>query len=127
MGFLASLFGNSEVVETAAKGLYNGIDQAFFTDEEKSTANQKVLDWTLKYMAATNPQNVARRFIALVVVGLWAALVVAGVIAQTLGSQEIAAFIFDTLKNNVNTPFGIIIGFYFLAHVVRNSALGQKS
>lgn len=125
--FLASLFGSATIAEKAADGIYNGLDKAIFTDEEKSDANKKVLDWMLEYMKATNPQNVSRRFIAIVVTLLWALLVIVMLAAKALGADAFAEYSFGVMTDIVAVPFGIIIGFYFLAHVVRNSALGERS
>lgn len=104
---LGAIFGSSKNTET----VLSGIDKVWFTNEEKS-------DFFLKYLAATQPQNMARRLIALVVVVLWALLIVSGV---TIYKIDVAwsQYVFDTLSENVNTPFSIIIGFYFAAHLAR--------
>ncbi len=104
---LGAIFGSSKNTDA----MIAGIDKAWFTNEEKS-------DFFLKYLAATQPQNMARRFIALIVVLLWGFLVLVGVAAYSLDSG-FSMFVFDTLKDTVNTPFSIIIGFYFAAHLAR--------
>ena len=55
---LGAIFGSSKNTETVLQGL----DKVFFTNEEKS-------DFFLKYLAATQPQNLARRLIAIAVDG----------------------------------------------------------
>lgn len=90
----------------------------FFTAEEKSEANAKLGEWYLKYLAATQPQNLARRFIAIIVVLLWALLIVVGIAVRWF-SYELSDFIFEVLRDIVAEPFLIVMGFYFLAHVVR--------
>lgn len=119
MGWFSWLTGSSDTANKVVDSAVSGLDVMFFTDEEKSQASQKVLDWKLKYLKATAPQNVARRAIAIMVVALWMFLILLGVGMEMLGAHGISKFIFDTLTENVNTPFGIIIGFYFAAHVVR--------
>ncbi len=104
---LGAIFGSSKNTET----VLSGIDKVWFTDEEKS-------DFFLKYLAATQPQNMARRFIALIVVLLWALLVLVAVVVHYFDISY-SMFIFDTLNETVNTPFSIIIGFYFAAHLAR--------
>ena len=104
---LGAIFGSSEHTGTVLAG----IDKTFFTNEEKS-------DFFLQYLAATQPQNLARRMIAVIVVILWAFLILAGVAVYKLDAGY-SMFIFDTLRDVVNAPFSIIIGFYFAAHVVR--------
>jgi hypothetical protein len=116
--FFASLFTPS-TVEKVADGVYNGLDKAFFTDEEKSDASQKVLDWKLKWMEATAPQNVARRFIAIVVTLLWALNVLIMLAARALGCMGYAEYALKVMVDVVGTPFSIIVGFYFLAHITK--------
>jgi len=122
---LGAIFGSSKNTETVVNGAVSGLDKIFFTAEEKAEANQKLGEWYLKYLAATQPQNLARRLIALVVVILWAALIIAAVALYGVDSGY-SMFIFDTLKENVNTPFSIIIGFYFAAHLARAWQNGKK-
>ena len=115
---LSAIFGSSKNTETIVDGAVSGLDKIFFTAEEKAEANAKLGEWYLKYLAATQPQNLARRFIALIVVLLWAVMILAAVMVYRFDSGY-SMFIFDTLNETVNTPFSIIIGFYFAAHLAR--------
>lgn len=123
MGVASWLFGGDvdKVIDHAASGL----DALVFTDEEKSKAGQKILDWKLKYLTATAHQSLARRLIAVSITGLWIVLNLTGVIAKGFGADAFAGFVFETLKENVNTPFSIVLGFYFLAHITKG--IGRKS
>lgn len=75
--FIKGLFGSSKntdkVVETAAKGIYNGLDMLVHTDEEKAIARAKGVDKFLEFVGMNNDQNsirsVARRWLAFMVVG----------------------------------------------------------
>lgn len=116
---LGAIFGSAKNTETIVDGAVAGMDKLFFTKEEKSDANAKLGEWYLKYLAATQPQNLARRFIALAVVVLWAVLIIAGVAAHFVGEAH-GAFIFNVLADVVAVPFSIIIGFYFAAHLARS-------
>lgn len=118
MGLLDKLFGSEKQLDKLTTGAVNGLDKIFFTAEEKSEANQKLSEWYLKYLGATQPQNLARRLIAMVVVALWALLILLGVLLFRLDPGW-SAFVFSTLDNIVNNPFMIIVGFYFLTHAVR--------
>ena len=122
---LAAIFGSSKNTETIVDGAVSGLDKIFFTSEEKAEANQKLGEWYLKYLAATQPQNLARRFIALIVVVLWALLILSAVALYRFDTGY-SMFIFDTLNENVNTPFSIIIGFYFAAHLARAWQNGKQ-
>jgi hypothetical protein len=118
MGLLSWITGESKAAEKAIDGVTNGLDAMFFTDEEKSVANQKVLDFKLKWAQATSGQNLARRYISLLVVALWVLLVVLTVFLKLIGSES-SDFVFNILKDIVNNPFMLIIGFYFAAHIAR--------
>jgi hypothetical protein len=118
MGLLDKLFGSDKQLDKLTTGAVAGLDKMFFTKEEKAEANQKLSEWYLKYLGATQPQNLARRLIAMVVVALWALLILLGVLLFRLDPGW-SAFVFSTLDNIVNNPFMIIVGFYFLTHAVR--------
>jgi len=119
MNFLASLFGGGKTTEKIVDGVVNGADALFFTDEEKSQANQKILDFKLEWVKATQGQNIARRLIAVIVAALWAFLVLCVVVAQAFGFASFSQFCADLLRDVVNNPFLMILGFYFLAHIAR--------
>lgn len=136
---IGAIFGSSKNTETIVDGAVAGLDKIWFTKEEKAEANQKLSDWYLQYLAATQPQNIARRLIAMVIVWLWWLLVVFGVICRGIelwvfdtvpeGVEYIySEFIFKVLTEVVMQPFSIVVGFYFLTHVVRtyNNSKGEK-
>ncbi len=118
MGLLAKIFGDKDQLDKLTDGAVNGLDKIFFTKEEKAEANQKLSEWYLKYLNATQPQNVARRMIAFIVVGLWALLVLMGVAVKWI-NDAYAEYIFTVLGEIVMNPFLVIVGFYFLTHTVR--------
>ena len=65
-GFIKSLFTSSpDKVFDAAAGVGNWIDEQQFTEQEKSQANFKALDYKLKWLNATQGMNLARRYIAM--------------------------------------------------------------
>lgn len=115
----AAIFGTAEHTKTVLDAGVNGIDAIFYTDEEKAENAARFADWYLRYLETTNPQNLARRFIALVVVLLWGFLILLGVGLWKVDAAY-SAFVFSTLDNIVNVPFMIIVGFYFAAHVARS-------
>ena len=111
---LGAIFGSSDTT----KAVISGLDNAFFTDQEKS-------GYLLKYLAATQPQNLARRMIAVIVVALWALLILLAV-AVYPWQADYSMRIFAILQDVVNMPFSIIIGFYFAAHLARAWQGGKK-
>lgn len=118
MGFLSSLFSSTTIMETAVKGAYNSIDMAIYTDEERALAQQKTQEWLLEYQKATAPQNLSRRYIAVMITALWVVLIVLTAILKMVGMQVEATFILTLLTDVVMQPFSIIVAFYFLSHVV---------
>ena len=113
-----AIFGSAKNTETIINGAVAGLDKLVFTKEEKAEANIKLGEWYLKYLEATQPQNLARRFIAIIVVALWAVIVLVG-IASNYFHAGFSEYVFNTLSSVVNPPFMIIIGFYFAVHAIR--------
>lgn len=120
MSIFDSLFSSKTIIDTASKGIYNGLDMAVFTDEEKAKAQQKLLDWKLEYYKATKPQALSRRYLAMIIGFSWLVLVWLYVGLGVLGYDEQALFVYNVLNDIVNQPFSIVSAFYFLAHVVGN-------
>ena len=123
MGWLSFLTGGSKTAETVVEGAVSGIDAMFFTNEEKSVANQKILDWKLAYAKATAGMSISRRIIVVAVCAVWVLLVLLLIGVVILKGADSIMFddLFKVLKDVVNPPFMIIVGFYFLAHVVGKS------
>jgi len=115
------LFGNSSAAGKAMDAVINTGDALVFTDEEKSVANQKILDWKIEYAKNTQNQSVSRRIITVAVCLLWVCVGIAALIAQALGATEFAKYSLKFLTDVVMQPFSIIIAFYFLSHVVGNA------
>ncbi|MCZ6898264.1 MAG: hypothetical protein O7D95_06130 [Betaproteobacteria bacterium] len=123
MGWLSFLTGNSETAEKVVDGVIGGIDAMFFTDEEKSQANFKILGWKLEYAKATQGMSISRRIITFAVVFVWVVLVLLLVVIGLWfgGENSAVKFLFTVMTDVVMQPFSIIVGFYFLAHVVGNA------
>ena len=113
-----AIFGSSKNTETIVSGAVSGIDKLFYTKEEKAG------EWFLKYLQATQPQNLSRRLIAVTIVVLWALLILMGVAVYKL-DVGYSDFIFNVLADVVMNPFLMVMGFYFAAHVVRTWQSGK--
>lgn len=122
---LASIFGSGKNTEKIVDGAVRGLDALVFTNEEKAEYRAKGAEWFLKYLEATQPQNLARRLIAIIIVSLWSLVVIAGCIAWPF-NKTYAEFIFQVLVDVVMNPFMLVMGFYFAAHVVRSFVQGKK-
>ncbi len=120
MGILSFLTGGSKVAEKVVDGASAGLDMVWFTDEEKSIASQKILDWKLAYAKATAGMSINRRIIVFAVTAVWVVLVLFLIAFGLLkgGDHINTLFLFKVMKEIVAVPFGIIVAFYFLAHVV---------
>jgi len=118
MNWLASLFGGGKTTGKIVDGVLNGVDALVYTDEEKAVANQKVLDFKLEWMKATQGQNIARRLIAVGVTALWVLCGLIILASQALGFSEFAKFVLTYLRDVVANPFMIVLTFYFAAHIV---------
>lgn len=116
MSILGTLFGwitgGSSAADTVVNTGAKMLDNAFYTDQEKSADNQKLLDWYLKYQEATAPQNVARRIIAIMVISFW--LLVAGSI--WIGIMTGAKWIpeMQDFFKVISATSGTIVTFYFI-------------
>jgi len=118
VGWLSAIFGSNENTGKLVDSAVAGLDKIVFTDEERAEGMAKMREWYLRYLEATQPQNRARRFIAMLIVGLFVFLVVLAT-GVWMWRPDYSAFIFEVLTDTVATPFAIIIGFYYAAHVAR--------
>lgn len=119
MGIFSTLFSSSATTEKIVDGVVAGVDSMFYTDEEKSVANQKILDFKLEYAKTTQGQNIARRVIAFAVTFLFVLLCLTIVTAKGFGYDDYSEFAYKFMTDVIAMPFSIIIGFYFAASLVR--------
>lgn len=116
MSWLSWLTGNSKTTETVADGIYNGIDKIFYTEEEKAEASTRGFELFVKYQEATQPQNVARRLIAVQVVAVWLLFVVIAGLGIVFGFDYKKELI-DFIANVLNWPFMAIMTFYYMKRI----------
>jgi len=124
MSWLTSIFGSSKsvdtVVETAAKGIYNGLDALFFTDEEKAEFRQKQADTVIKFAEIAYDENsirsVTRRWLAFMVIGPAMLMVVT---AATLYPffPDYSDFLFTVFGKLIPWAGGVLM-FYFGPHII---------
>lgn len=118
MGILSKLFGSKEHTSDVISMVRNAGDALVFTDEERAAANADYRQWYLQWLAATQPQTLARRFIAIAVTLLWCAMLIVAIVAWPL-SPEYSNYILGLLTQVVAVPFAGIMAFYFAAHLTR--------
>lgn len=123
---IRALFGSSKtidtVVETAAKGIYNGIDVLAYTEEEKAMARARGVELFLKFTDKAydqnNIRNVTRRWLAFMVVGPMMICFIGACIAYFFSSNT-ADFFYKMFNSLV--PWGAgILAFYFGPHLINS-------
>ena len=83
-GVLGNLFGTQQSAEKALDYVARGVDALWHTDEEKAheaaEAKREAFQRVLSWLEATKGSRLARRLIALVVVGIWALTLVSAIV-----------------------------------------------
>lgn len=120
MGMFSWLTGNSDATEKAVDGAVSLLDNAFYTKEEQSQVALKMLEFRIDFAKATQHMSISRRIITIVVTAMWALVVLILLALGIIFGKDAASveFVFETMKDIVNPPFMIIVGFYFLSQVV---------
>ena len=128
LGLLGKMLGSEKALGSAIAAVRDGLDALVYTDEEKAqdaakeraAAREMVVGW----MQATQGQNLARRFIALVVTLIWAAQYVIAIILDAAmpfvaqPTQTVLSQTADAIRSGgeqVTGAFMLVIGFYFAA------------
>lgn len=113
MSIWGRIFGTKSVIDNAAKGIYNGVDKAIYTKEEKAAG-------FLALLKAYEPFKLAQRILAFMVVGAyvatWLLVVLLFVIAGALNDEQLfkAAMDLGSLNNDtLGIPVTLVLGFYF--------------
>ena len=123
MGILSSIFSSSKERGKLVDGAVSGLDKMFYTEEEKADSYRDMREWWLRYLEASQPQNLSRRLLAFIVAAVWGGLVIGGAAVYHF-SVELSEYVFKVLEEHVTGPFMLVMGFYFGAHVLRQ-VVGQ--
>ena len=130
---LGKAFGTEKAVSKAIDSVSSGIDKLIYTEEEKNDdrraslteARQMLIQW----MAASAPQNVSRRFIAISVTIVWLGqyLIAMGMNVASVWVENPERYI-ETAKIinesgvSMNSAMMLILGFYFAGPYVGDFA-----
>ena len=116
MGLWATLFGSENVIKKAADGIYNGVDKAIYTSEEKAAG-------FINLLKHYEPFKLAQRLLALVVtipyvvVWLLCSLMLVSVIfvepATAKLIEEAARTLGELNNDTLGVPVALILAFYF--------------
>lgn len=104
IGFIKSLF--SATPSGVVGKVMDAGDALVLTNEEK-------MQLFIEYQKATLPQNLARRFLALMVVGTYLIMVIMSA-ATWYWFKDFSEFLFNLATESLAIPVTTIIGFYFL-------------
>lgn len=125
-GLIGKIFGSDKALGGIVSGVTNGLDKLTYTSEEKADDAAKerteARQMLIKWMEASQGQNLARRFIAISTTIVWLAQFV---IAQALSVVAIflddgsklyeAAGVLRTGVTDIMPAVMLILGFYFAA------------
>lgn len=116
MGIWASLFGNENIIKKAADGIYNGVDAALYTDQEKAGG-------FLNLLKGYEPFKIAQRLLMLMVtipyVLIWVLcalmLMSVGFVDGATGKAigEAARVTGEMNNNTLGVPVSLVVAFYF--------------
>ena len=134
--FFGRLFGSAKAGEKIVDGIVQATDKIWYTEEEKADAAAKAksegYQVYMKWLESTSGSRIARRFLALIVTGIWAlehvASVFLGVLAVFVENKvsvdnaaavvqanvftEASKMLADQAYNN-NALVGVVLLFYF--------------
>jgi len=120
-GFFGGLFSSTKMQDTAIDAVRKLGNLDEMSMQEKS-------DFLLQYMNATKHQSPVRRLIALVLSVLFGLLIVTWLVAAGVGyyfdivaSLEFAGAVKMFLVDVVQTPFSIILSFYFVLNIAQKA------
>jgi len=125
MGLFSRIFGTEKALDATISGVTRGLDALVYTDEERAQAaaeeRQAARQMVVGWMERTQGQNLARRFIAMTVTGIWAvqyvAAMVIDVVAIWVVDKRLTASA-ESIRDGGDSVTGammLVLGFYFAA------------
>lgn len=106
--FFGRLFGGTKTTEQALDMVKSGVDMLVFTKEEKAQYTVKGVELYLEYLKITyDAGHLARRLIALIVMGVWSIFAIAALYRMDM----------DIIKA-ISDPVMAVMLFYFGAGIV---------
>jgi len=126
MGWLSGLFSSPKIINKAVDLADTGIRETGtwlndlnFTEQEKSKANQKMLDFRLSVLEKTadesTARSISRRILAWAVTGTFLTLILLSAIGMILGMAW-AQGVFLIAKS-IYSSFLAVMSFYFVGNI----------
>lgn len=127
--FLGKIFGSDKAMNTMVQGAVKGLDALVYTGEEQAQDKAKAITearaMVVRWMEATQGQNLARRLIALVITGVWVfqyviatvMSVVAVWVTNPISTQRLidSSAVINNSAQQMNGAVMLILAFYFAA------------
>ena len=124
LGLLGTMFGSVKTGKALVDNISNGIDKLIYTKEEESEdaakARSEGLTVYMTWLKSTSGSRVARRVIALIMVGIWAvehiSSVILGIMSVFMAAPDKfvkASEMLAGYASNNNTLVAIVLAFYF--------------
>jgi hypothetical protein len=110
---LKAIFNTPAQATKVADAVIKGADAAWFTKEEQS-------EWFLRYLEATQPQNLSRRIIAIAITAVWVVSAITLLLLTLVGLAPIAEAVLAFMESVVNPVFYLVVGFYFAKNIAAN-------
>ena len=126
LGLIGKIFGTEKSLSKTVETIGNVADKFVYTKQERAQAAIDAVkmqyDYTIRWMEATQGQNLSRRIIAMTITFIWAieyvAMVSLSVAAVWVSNpdkilQTVSAI--ESYATQTNNIFAIVLGFYFVA------------
>ena len=124
--FLGKLFGSDKATAKVIDTVSAGIDKIWYTEEEKAEdtaqAKREGQAFLIEWLRSTSGSRLARRLIALIVVGIWALqfllIQIFMIISVWVENAQPFKDSADIIKDNIDQSTGatmLILAFYFAA------------
>lgn len=129
MGIFAKMFGSENAITSIVKTAGGLIDELSYTDQERAEdqtrAKEKAKEQVISWMEATKGQNIARRYLALIITFVWLSQYMAAWIidmavvwitdADTVMRLNETVATITARAEGMNGAMMLILGFYFAA------------
>lgn len=132
INFIGKLLGSEKAVGAVVNAVSSGLDKLRYTSEEKAENDFKIMqeqanirlraqEQIIEWQKATTGQNVTRRVIALLIVGIWAStylvrmiMLVVGVFWESMSDRLIvAANLIERGISDIEPHMMTVLAFYF--------------
>ena len=129
MGILSRIFGGEKAIDSAVGAVGRAFDALHYSSEEKAEVRVKLGNMVVDWINNSKGQNLARRVIAMAIVGVWLwmyllagfftflAIVLAGWPVRKIQMEmcQSQAMVLFEMSNGLAGYVMIIVGFYFAA------------